>query len=104
MTELEEAFIDLLRISGGRAPAITLYTAMTAVLGPRWSLATMQATLMDMVDAGKVALDDSLQVFLPICSDCERCRWNPDADCGKAEHPHCERCGHCAYRHITQVP
>ena len=33
------------------------------------------------------------------CRDCENCRWDPEKDCGKAEHPHCERCGHCSGRH-----
>jgi hypothetical protein len=33
------------------------------------------------------------------CVRCERCTWNPGPDCGKAEHPHCETCGHCDGRH-----
>lgn len=33
------------------------------------------------------------------CSNCERCRWDPERDCGKAEHPHCDHCGHCLGRH-----
>jgi hypothetical protein len=34
-----------------------------------------------------------------VCRDCERCRWQPDVDCGLAEHPHCQHCGHCEGRH-----
>lgn len=37
-----------------------------------------------------------------VCDDCERCTWNPGPDCGKTEHPHCEVCGHCQYRHEDQ--
>ena len=33
------------------------------------------------------------------CDDCERCRWQPIADCELVEHPHCPRCGHCMGRH-----
>jgi hypothetical protein len=33
------------------------------------------------------------------CKDCERCQWDPDRDCGNAEHPHCPGCGHCCGRH-----
>jgi hypothetical protein len=33
------------------------------------------------------------------CANCERCTWNPGPDCGRREHPHCERCGHCIGRH-----
>lgn len=33
------------------------------------------------------------------CGNCERCTWNPGADCGKPDHPHCQRCGHCNGRH-----
>lgn len=36
------------------------------------------------------------------CSTCERCTWNPGPGCGKADHPHCPTCGHCAYRHEQQ--
>lgn len=35
------------------------------------------------------------------CSNCERCTWNKGPDCGLAEHPHCERCGHCLGRHYS---
>lgn len=37
-----------------------------------------------------------------VCDDCERCTWNPGDDCGRAEHPHCPTCGHCAYRHTSE--
>lgn len=37
------------------------------------------------------------------CPNCERCTWNPGADCGIAEHPLCERCGHCGYRHAAEA-
>lgn len=36
---------------------------------------------------------------IDVCDSCERCMWNPGADCGVADHPHCPTCGHCAYRH-----
>jgi hypothetical protein len=36
------------------------------------------------------------------CYDCERYRFDPDSDCGKADHPHCPTCGHCQYRHHTR--
>jgi len=38
------------------------------------------------------------------CSNCERCRWDPECDCGKAEHPHCDHCGHCLGRHSGHAP
>lgn len=38
------------------------------------------------------------------CSSCERCTWNPGPDCGKRDHPHCQICDHCAYRHEDQDP
>lgn len=37
-----------------------------------------------------------------LCTDCERCTWNPGPDCGKTDHPHCTVCGHCQYRHEDQ--
>lgn len=33
------------------------------------------------------------------CFNCERCRWQPEVDCGLAHHPHCVKCGHCEGRH-----
>ena len=33
------------------------------------------------------------------CTNCERCTWNPGPDCERPDHPHCEACGHCRYRH-----
>ncbi|MBG0828534.1 hypothetical protein HS041_12220 [Planomonospora sp. ID67723] len=38
------------------------------------------------------------------CSNCERCHWQPDVDCGKPDHPHCPRCSHCLYRHDDTQP
>ncbi|WP_157253181.1 DUF2283 domain-containing protein [Nonomuraea typhae] len=38
-----------------------------------------------------------------LCDSCERCTRNPGADCGKSDHPHCPRCGHCTYRHTEQT-
>jgi hypothetical protein len=37
--------------------------------------------------------------FVEVCRNCERCTWNPGPDCGRADHPHCEACGHCLGRH-----
>ena len=42
-------------------------------------------------------------VRLGTCDNCERCRWQPDEDCGLVEHPHCEKCGHCIGRHGSWV-
>lgn len=39
------------------------------------------------------------QVRAETCEACERCTWNPGPDCGRADHAHCPRCGHCQGRH-----
>ena len=41
----------------------------------------------------------SPDVLVDTCPNCERCTWNPGPDCGRREHPHCEKCGHCIGRH-----
>ena len=37
------------------------------------------------------------------CRDCERCKWQPDVDCGLPEHPHCPFCEYCMGRHGPEV-
>jgi hypothetical protein len=39
-------------------------------------------------------------IQLAPCQNCERCTWNAGPDCGKPDHAHCERCGHCIGRHV----
>lgn len=39
-----------------------------------------------------------------ICSDCEKCRFDPEHDCGIIEHAHCLHCQHCLMRHAGNRP
>ncbi|SET50006.1 hypothetical protein [Nonomuraea wenchangensis] len=56
----------------------------------------VRAHLHDLVPA-------RLRTLNATCDSCERCTWNPGPDCGKGDHPHCPRCGHCTYRHTEQT-
>jgi hypothetical protein len=60
--------------------------------------------ILDWGDFGDDRTPEHCDVCQPYeCGNCERCRWQPDADCGIAEHPQCERCGHCRGRHGSWV-
>jgi hypothetical protein len=69
-----------------------------------------ETPIMVWADCGKATLIrdlirgiDGVVEAYQVCSDCERCTWNPSSGgCDQGDHPQCAVCGHCQYRHGDQ--
>lgn len=83
-TQVVRPFYRLVEVKNGKARAIR----------------TAELRIADTQREVRAAADRRARKILRrLCDNCERCTWNPGPDCGRADHEHCDKCGHCLGRH-----